>query len=132
MTSTAIDHDSIRGAIVYGSKELYSMALYALIDNAGKYQRLESGDIRIFAKHDHKSNDVLIFIENDGIEIQEEEANKIFTCDYRGNKAKELNIDGSGIGLWLCAEILKRNTGEITLESRSEPVRFKIKLPRGR
>lgn len=126
-----IDHDSLRGAVVLGKRELYNMVLYALLDNAGKYQLMESGDIKIYSDYKSTDNKITLFIENYGLEILESEKDSIFQNDGRGEAATTYKIDGSGIGLWLCSRIMKKYDGLIELESRFDPVRFKLTFPRG-
>ena len=130
-SNIVIDHNSMRGASVLGKRELYSMVLYALLDNAGKYQLMETGDIKIYS--DYKSTDkkISLYIENYGLEIFDSERDNIFHNDGRGELAIEYKIDGSGIGLWLCSRIMKKYNGDIKLDSRFNPVRFKLTFPRG-
>ena len=126
-----IDHDSMRGAHIYGEKELYSIVFYALLDNAGKYQEDEGGYIKISAEYGPKSDFIFVYIENAGLEINHDEVEYIFSSHGRGVNARECSIDGSGIGLWLCKKILTKHGGEIVLESRFSPVRFKLTIPMG-
>ncbi len=125
------DHTYMRGVRVYGKIELYNMVLYALLDNAGKYQYKESGEIAVRAGSKVDKDFVYLFVENHGLEIMEDEVNTIFENDGRGSKAKELQIDGSGIGLWLCSKIMQKYGGNIEIDSRFNPVRFKVTFRKG-
>lgn len=127
-----IDHDTMRGATVYGKKELYNMVLYALLDNAGKYQEEESGVIKVYAKYQPTDDYVYLYVENYGLEIMEDEVTAIFENDGRGKTAREYRIDGSGIGLWLASTIMAKYNGHIELESKYNPVIFKLTIPKGR
>lgn len=127
-----IDHDSMRGASVYGKKELYNMVLYALLDNAGKYQEQESGTIKVYAKYQPTDEDVYLYVENNGLEIMDDETTTIFENDGRGKSAKEYRIDGSGIGLWLASTIMAKYNGHIELDNKYDPVIFKLTIPKGR
>ena len=122
------DHDSLRGAHVVGSDKLLMMVLFALLDNAGKYQFEESGPIRIYGEYKENGKFVNVFIENHGIEIKEYETSKILERDYRGDNARNTGAHGSGIGLWLCDEIARKFGGEISVDNRFSPVRFRLKL----
>lgn len=130
-SNIVIDHDSLRGATVSGKRELYFMVLYALLDNAGKYQLMESGDIKIYSDYKSTDDKITLYIENYGLEIFEAEEDSIFQNDGRGELARSYKIDGSGIGLWLCSNIMKKFNGLIEIDSRFNPVRFKLTFPRG-
>lgn len=128
-SNLVVDHDSMRGASVYGEKELYNMVIYALLDNAGKYQYFEEGDIKLFARYKETDQFLFLFVENIGLEIKEHEVESIFNNYGRGEIASSCNIDGSGIGLWLCRKVVEKFGGKIEVESRFNPVRFKLTLP---
>jgi len=121
-----VRHSDFRGSSVMGDTNLYNMVLYALLDNAGKYQESQSGSIRVYGKYDYKSDLLFMYIENDGIEIKENEQQSIFFREHRGNVAKEQRIDGSGIGLWMAQTIMLKLGGNLELVSRYKPVKFKL------
>lgn len=100
-------------------------ALYNILDNAIKYS-FENSNIEIsvisyqlFCRIDIKDN---------GIGIEEEEQNKIFTRFYRSENVS--NIEGGGIGLFLTREIIKKQNGYIKVKSKiGEGSTFSIFLP---
>ena len=100
-------------------------ALYNILDNAIKYT-FENSNIEIsvisyqlFCRIDIKDN---------GIGIEEEEQNKIFTRFYRSENVS--NIEGGGIGLFLTREIIKKQNGYIKVKSKiGEGSTFSIFLP---
>ena len=118
----------MRGAHVYGNDKLLMMVLFALLDNAGKYQFDESGIIKVYGEYKEKGEFVNIYVENHGVEIKEYERELIFQRDYRGDNARSTGAHGSGIGLWLCNEIAKKFGGDISVDSPFNPVRFRLKL----
>lgn len=124
-----IDHDSMRGAYIYGNIEGYTMVLMALLDNAGKYQKKEEGDIIVKASYQAQNNYLSLQVISDGLPILEEESQSIFSKGERGINAIDYRIDGSGIGLWLASSIMKNYNGELNLIGRESPVIFELKLP---
>ena len=124
-----LDHESLRNIRIYGKKELYSMVLYALLDNAGKYQVQEEGPIRVYGKLRDDGAFIDLFIENNGLRISREESELIFGDNTRGIEATSSRIDGSGIGLWMCKKITQSFQGDIVLVNNYDPVRFKVSLP---
>ena len=74
------------------------------------------------------SNDYILSIENDGPSIPEEQKKSLF---LRGVRADKLNT-GTGLGLALCADIIKQYNGSIwfdTPENKHLGALLKIKLP---
>ncbi|WP_313758134.1 HAMP domain-containing sensor histidine kinase [Tissierella sp.] len=100
-------------------------AIYNIVDNGIKYG-LEHGNIHI------KIIEYTVFLRidiiNNGIEIKEEEINKIFQRFYRGENARDR--EGVGIGLYLSREIIEGQGGYIQVESFSEQTRFSVFLPK--
>jgi PAS domain S-box-containing protein len=87
-------------------------ALTNLINNAVKYSPDHNRiDITLSAT----DNEVSVDIQDYGIGIAPEEQNKIFNKFYRIS-TENSNIPGSGIGLFLTAEIIARHGGHIGLK----------------
>ena len=59
----------------------------------------------------------LVSVQDEGIGIGKEDREKLFERFYRVENQKTKNISGFGIGLYLCAEIIRRHQGEIWVES---------------
>jgi len=121
-----IDFNSLHKVSVSANMDLCKVVINSLIDNATKYLIHPGKPIRIWAEVWKKSKKVHIFVESYGCEILEKEKDLIFTEDGRGEKAIEMNDEGFGIGLWLCKKIMKAQGGDIYLDSRFDPVRFKL------
>ncbi|WP_406242654.1 sensor histidine kinase [Tissierella carlieri] len=100
-------------------------AIYNIVDNGIKYG-LEDRNIHI------RIIEYTIFLRvdilNEGIEIKEEEINKIFQRFYRGENVRDK--EGLGIGLYLSREIIEGQGGYIQVESSSKQTRFSIFLPK--
>ena len=68
-----------------------------------------------------------------GIGIPEEEVAKVFDEFYRASNAREVEQDGTGLGLSLVKQIVGRNDGKIWVESQlNVGTKFSITLPRGK
>ncbi len=131
-TDIIFDHDSFRGISVLGSQDLLQMIFYALLENSGKYQYSEGGHVKVYCISKTVERDVAIRFENEGVEILEDEIDSIFEKDFRGEVARSLGIDGSGIGLWLCKKIARKFHGDIVVSKRFHPVIFDVILKNAR
>ena len=84
------------------------------INNAVKYS--PKGQ-EIVVKCVIEGNDAVISVKDDGIGINQQDADKIFERYYRVNSNDTKHIAGFGIGLYLSAEIIQRHNGQIWVES---------------
>lgn len=84
-----------------------------LAGNAIKYTEKGSVSVSMQAKR----NELLITVADTGIGISSEEQTNLFQRFYRVKNDKTKDIIGTGLGLWLTLEIVKRLQGKITVES---------------
>jgi signal transduction histidine kinase len=61
--------------------------------------------------------------------IPTSEQNRIFTKFYRGSNVIKMQTEGSGLGLFIVKNIIKRHKGKICFESRAGGTTFYITLP---
>jgi len=74
---------------------------------------------------------VEIRISDSAPSIKTEQLDKIFDRWYRGEKSRNKNTGGSGLGLSICSEIIKAHNGEISAShSALGGIEILIKLPR--
>lgn len=64
-----------------------------------------------------KGNVVQVSVTDEGMGIKQEDLEKLFDRFYRVDTQLAQNISGFGIGLYLCAEIIRRHNGNIWVES---------------
>ena len=98
--------------IISGDKEKIGYVLNNLISNACKYSKVGT-DVNLSCEVGN--NQVKVSITDEGMGIKEEEVSHLFERYYRVENSN--TISGFGIGLYLCAEILKRHQGKIWVES---------------
>lgn len=97
--------------------EKIKIAISNLVDNAIKYSK-EKGKILISLYL--LENQILFSIKDEGIGIGEKEKEKIFTKFFRGEKAKEIVPQGSGLGLYITKKIIEAHGGKIWVESEKD------------
>ncbi|NLT38846.1 MAG: HAMP domain-containing protein [Clostridiales bacterium] len=100
--------------MIFGNEdELYQVA-YNLIENAIKYN-VENGSVYVTLKVVEPR--VHLIVEDTGRGIPPEDLDKIFERFYRVDKARSRDMGGSGIGLSIVSEGVKRYGGEIRVEN---------------
>ena len=87
--------------------------LINLISNSIKYT--PAGSVTISTAL--KNNELAIIIADTGIGISSEDQANLFNKFHRVQNEKTKNIVGTGLGLWITMEIVKRMKGRITVES---------------
>lgn len=93
-----------------------------LMENAIKYG--DGSSIHIFSQEDEESR--IIIVSNEGCSLLEEEMPHIFDSFWRGSNGK--NKQGSGLGLYICREILKAMDGEIFAKCKNQRMEIFVVL----
>ena len=108
--------------------EMFEIALVSVIENSTKYASDErSPHIQLSAGLE--GDEVAITIEDNGIGIPEEEIAEVFANGFRGDAA--MNIEGSGLGLFLVDRIIASHAGRVTVQSAvGEGTTISFRLPR--
>ena len=88
-----------------------------LIGNAIKYSP-EGGPIEITLCEDEARQNVIVCIKDRGIGIPTDQQARLFGRFMRADNAQEHGIGGTGLGLYLCRELIERQAGRIWFESR--------------
>ncbi len=87
-----------------------------LIGNAIKYSP-GGGPIEVTIGEDVQGNEVLLSIRDGGIGIPQQEQAHIFARFARASNARSHGIGGTGLGLYLCRELVELHGGRIWFES---------------
>ena len=114
-------------ACVMADYDKIGQVIQNFISNAAKYSARNS-TIKITCSN--ADGNILVSVSDEGIGIREEDLPHLFERFYRVRDSETRNISGFGIGLYLCAEIVRRHQGKIWAESRSgEGSTFYFTLP---
>jgi signal transduction histidine kinase len=103
--------------------------LVNLLDNAIKYSP-EGGEVEILVEQ--AGGRCEIEVSDEGLGIPSSEREKIFEKFYRLDPQQTTGVGGSGLGLYICRELVERMDGRLSVES--EPgvgSRFTVSLPAG-
>jgi len=107
---------SISGDLrVLADKSMLNMILRNLLSNAVKFSR-KNGVVEISAK----PGDCMlqISVADDGIGMDNEALEKLFALDRMSSRKGTAGEKGTGLGLLLCREYVRRHGGEIWVRSR--------------
>jgi len=100
-----------------------------LISNAIKYSP-GGGNIEIAVSEDKRTNTALLCVRDYGIGIPAYQQGRIFSRFMRADNAHAHNIGGTGLGLYLCRELVERHNGRIWFESvEGQGSIFYVSLP---
>jgi len=115
--------------IVFADPPMVEAVIRNLINNAIKFTP-PGGTIKVQYDSDKASNTATIRVIDSGVGMDAETAAKLFkiteNVSTRGTEGEE----GTGLGLLLCAELVNRNKGKITVEStKGEGSTFAFTLP---
>ena len=98
-----------------------------LISNAVKFTKT-NGNIRIFAETENAK--IRIGIQDDGIGIKREDADKIFNTSIKFSTIGTNKERGTGLGLNICKEFIESHSGTINYKSiEGEGSTFFIEIP---
>ncbi|MCC2630605.1 MAG: hypothetical protein K0S38_414 [Candidatus Paceibacter sp.] len=109
-------------------KRRLEFAFQIMFENAVSYTP-EHGSIDISLVK--KGNEAIIAVKDSGIGIAKEELPFVFTKFFRGTRARHVDTEGMGIGLFIAQDILRRQHGKITVfsEGAGKGSTFSIMLP---
>lgn len=101
-------------ALVYADRERIGQVITNLVSNAIKYSP-GAGKIIVssFGEKDH----VKVTVQDFGIGIPQEKLGKVFEQFFRVNTHAYKSFSGLGLGLYIAAEIIKRQHGRIWVDS---------------
>ncbi|MBR1741416.1 MAG: HAMP domain-containing histidine kinase [Lachnospiraceae bacterium] len=109
--------------LLKGDFERAVEVLQNLIENALKY-----GDGKEISLHFEREEDCLLLsVKNSGSTISDSELPHIFESFWRGSNAG--TSSGSGLGLYICRELMRKMNGEIFAETENETMSVTAVFP---
>lgn len=111
---------------ILADKDKFQQIMTNLIENASKYGN-ENSEITIKTNFD--DNFVKIQVINYGIEIKEEDYEKIFTKFSRLDNPLTRKVQGSGLGLYITKNLVEKMGGKISVNSHNGKTSFEVYIP---
>ncbi len=111
---------------IYTDRYRLKLILSNIFSNAIKYRDKSKSNGTIKVRYLVTRSSFLIGIDDNGVGIKPSDINKIFNMFHRAN----LNSTGSGIGLYIVKEVVKKLNGTVSIDSEIKDwTSLKIKLP---
>lgn len=101
--------------VVYGDDKMFKTIVRNLMANAIKFS--PKGE-KIWIRATYKDTFAVISIEDHGIGISEDDQKKLFSHNANISQIGTSKEKGTGLGLVLCKELVVRQGGQISVESR--------------
>jgi PAS domain S-box-containing protein len=115
---------------VYVDPEKLSLAINNLLGNAIKYNS-SGGNVAVTVVH--KGHFVEISIADTGVGIPQAEQKRAFSKFFRASNVMRLETEGTGLGLFIVRNIIKRHGGDISFKSKeNQGTVFTFTLPIGK
>ncbi len=106
---------------------LVRIILQNLLSNALRYT--ENGGT-VLLRSQQTSHGIVLEVQDNGVGIPPEEQGRIFQKLYRASNAKGMEVNGNGIGLYMCKALAEAMGGGITFSSQlGEGTTFTVDLP---
>ena len=111
---------------ILADKDKFQQIMTNLIENASKYGDENS---TITVKSAYTEENVSIKVINQGIEIDKDDFEKIFTKFSRVDNPLTRKVQGSGLGLYITKNLAEKMGGKIAVNSENHTTVFEVTLP---
>ena len=113
--------------LVEADRDKVRQVLVNLVENAIKYSP-DGGHVEVGVEAQEES--VIFRVRDEGLGIPAEEQSRVFEKFYRVDPQMTRGVGGTGLGLYICNELVSRMGGHIWLESKAgEGSTFLFELP---
>lgn len=106
------DHKAVSEKLmIYADSTRIHQLFNNIFTNTLKYSQAKH--VQLSAVYDSENRQVCIIIEDDGVGVNKEHLIHLFEHLYRAEQSRNRHLGGSGLGLSICAHIIKGHKGEI-------------------
>jgi|GEM_PF-3300632 len=113
---------------VYADKILFRIVVENLLSNALKFSQKDS-IIKIYGEEN--TNEMSIFVKDSGVGMTEETKKNLFKFKYLTSAMGTEGERGTGLGVYICKELVEKNNGKIWFESHEgEGTTFTFTVPK--
>jgi signal transduction histidine kinase len=114
-------------AFVAGDEDKLRQVLINLVDNAVKYSP-DGGAVEV--RVEQSGTNLRVSVSDEGLGIPHGEQQRIFGKFYRVDPQLSRGVGGTGLGLYICRELVRRMDGRLTVSSREgDGSTFVVELP---
>jgi len=121
--------DLIKQGIVNADVGKTRQIIHNLVNNAIKYT--PRGTITLFVHDDVKKKEIYVDVIDSGIGMKTDELEDIFGKFERAHNANEVNVTGTGLGLYVARNMARKMDGDVTSHSTGvgQGSTFRLTLP---
>lgn len=101
--------------LMYADEDKIQQVFFNLITNSIKYSKKDG---EVFIGFEVSAKEIIFFVRDNGIGIEERDFPKVFTKFYRGDNAIKSETDGTGLGLYIAKAIIEAHDGSIWFDSK--------------
>ncbi|GCE07561.1 sensor histidine kinase [Dictyobacter aurantiacus] len=112
-------HTSLDTLCAFVDADRIEQVLTNLLSNAIKYSP-QGGPVDVTIADKTGANEALIAVQDHGLGIPAHQQSRIFGRFMRADNAKAMHISGTGLGLYLCRELIENHGGHIWFDSTEE------------
>lgn len=124
----SVDVDSPEPVPLRGDADQLQRLADNLVSNAVKYTP-PGGEVHVTVRRE--GDDAVLEVSDTGCGIPVEEQDRLFERFFRASTARERQVQGVGLGLWICRAIAESHGGRIDVDSAAgQGSRFRVALPR--
>jgi signal transduction histidine kinase/sugar phosphate isomerase/epimerase len=116
---------------LFVDRRRFLQVFFNLIGNSVKYSYDDPEKFKIEIIGHPASGGNRVIFRDWGTGIEEGTEESIFEEGFRGRNAREYNVTGDGLGLWLVARILREHGASIRVTHYGDPTEFTMDLPPG-
>lgn len=115
-------------ATVLGDRGMVRRALANLVSNAIRHAS-ENSKVRVRLAQQEAAGAVVIEVHNEGTQIGEMEAQRVFDRFYRGEASRTSSTEGAGLGLAIVKSIVDLHGGSTAVSPTGTGTMFRVTLP---
>jgi len=137
LVSRKFKHDAIRcfnrsqWPLLNLDRQIFRQVFNNILSNSIKYAHGDKSAFNILIELETLRNgDVIITIQDYGIGLEKDEADKIFDPTFRGKNARAKVTTGTGIGLTTVRNLLLAHETKIVVTNLKNPTEFTITIPK--
>lgn len=111
--SLKLVYNKVGRVIVSADEEKIRHVIFNFVDNAIKYT--PHGFINVFVDEDKTG--VAVRVKDNGLGFEKQDQVNFFQKFYRGGNTSGTNIEGTGLGLYVCRRFIEKHNGRVWAES---------------
>ncbi len=124
-----LEYDGPSQLLIFADRTRLKQVLMNLVSNGIKYSDSQKSFKYVRIRLEQLNDEVVIAVSDNGIGIPKEYHHRIFEKFFRVQSFKDYKVEGTGLGLTICKEIVELHGGKIWFDSeQNKGSTFYVKL----